>query len=169
MTKVVKNEMVEKIRYIADDGAEFETEPQCRAHEEKSTAAMIEVKRNKLFSNAFNDEITEWLNGYGQWFLVTLEKKEDIIDFLEVLKSENYTDASYFDTSFVKEVCEVINRGDKFDMLIYWGDGYVTRYNYCFINEENYRNALKRLDDSLKLIEAMKTQMKYIPKEDESK
>ena len=163
MTTKIFSETVERKIFIANDGKEFSTEYQCKAHEEKLTAEIRQAKRNRLFKNPIEDSVTSWVNGYGRWWEITLNNYDDLVDFLEIISDA--FDASYFDTSFVNEVTSVLDNGSPFEMLVYEGDCYLTRYDRVCTTEDFYNETLAEYDDAERLIAAMRRNTKFVSKE----
>ncbi len=169
MTKTIDYETVQKIRYIADDGTEFEKEIDCKAHERKLSEEVKKIKWNRIFGEGREDFITWWTEGRNEcWYNVTISSEEDLVDLLTMINNDRIT-APFVGDKFTNEVLYTIGKGEKFTMLLYDDpeNNYMNRFNVGEIKtKEQYERYLKMIDNLESLAADFRNNLKYEPKEE---
>ncbi len=164
MKEIVKEITVQKSVFIADDGTEFSTEYNCKAYENKLDEQVRLAKWDKLFGKGFEDAASRWVNGSVFWYNVVLNSKDDLIDFLTLIKK--YDNCSFDSSSgFAEEVLETLNRGESYKMLVCVEEdgGFISRFYYNTNGEDSYKRWIDAIDNMAKLAETMREYIEYTP------
>ena len=172
MKEIIREITTQKRVFIANDGKEFGTEYECKAHEEEISKAELLIKRQRIFGDPITDEATQWMGSCTEWYPIRIENENDLLDFITVIEKDErlYDDYGNFGEKFVEEVLSVLKSGKAFEMLIsVMDDGYTSRYgrNYICGSDPNtnasykkwYENAMKSISNMAKLAKEMK---KYV-------
>lgn len=167
MTKTIHYETVQKIRYIADDGSEFEKEFDCKTYERNLAKEVEKIRWKQIFGEAYMDYATYWCENRGEcWYDVTIKSEDDLIDFLNMTKN---IDAPFVEERFTNEVLETLNRGEEYTMLLYSDPegNYMNRFGRCALKKkEQYEKELEMIANLEKLAANFRKYLRYEPEEE---
>ena len=167
MTKTIDYETVQKVRYIANDGTEFEKELDCKVYETELSASVKRAMFDKIFGDPYLDYATEWTRGNGEcWYNVRIESKDDFISFLKIMED---FDNPFINETFIDKVNDILDNGEIYTMLIYNDPecNYMNKVgNYPIKSKECYESVLKMIDNLYKLADDFKKYISYEPEEE---
>ncbi|MBO7461984.1 MAG: hypothetical protein J6T96_05265 [Bacteroidales bacterium] len=168
MTKIIEKVEVEKTKYIANDGTEFENEIECRTYENKFRDAERKAKFEKIFGKPMCSPAADWIHGPCNWYDVTITSIDELIDFLTLVKSYE-CNSDWFDNNFVDRVTAKLNNGEKYNMLVEIDDCYyISIYSHGFEDKMAYERYMSKFESALELLEKMKQFVTYTEPETEN-
>lgn len=139
MKEVITIQMVEQktVKYISDDGKEFDKELDCKKHEAEKRTNEVNTKFALLDKQTLDIPIADWYRCEGCTYKITFHNREDLNTFID------YYLIHYFMKDTIKEAAQMVK---SYPYTTIVDEGYES---IAFCDIEKFTRDIEKLMDQL--------------------